>query len=468
MKAFIQATHGFHVRNLLDTRLFALLKARFEIVLIADPADAEFIARDYGGRGVSVESSRIARHRLEPFFAFVRKRIILSPSRALTVSIFSEHERRTRPVTHYLLRSANQLLGRFGFVKRAWLAAERSAIPGSEFDTLLSRHRPDVVITADYGTDPATIRLLRAAARHGVPSVTVVPSFDNLTSKGAIGAPATKIIVWNDTMLREAVELHGIDPKRVAVCGPVQFDVYADPTHWADGTAVWNAHGLDPVRPTIVLGTVTPKYFPYNIEIAELIAEAIESGRLPRDCQVLVRLHPQVVRDPVFGDDLDGYKALSRFPFVKLNVPAVRPWGKLSPPAKNDMAILATILASSAVVVVPASTLAIDAAAVDTPIVGIAFDGRTTKPPELSVARYYHFTHYLPVTRSGAVDVARSPDELIDLLNVALRDRAHNREGRAKLIAALVERHDGAAADRIMREIESLTSGAATASTGDA
>jgi hypothetical protein len=455
--ALLHASHGFHFRNLLDTRLFELLRCEYDLVLLVHPDDARHCRADYGTERVAVDTVAIARRSYEPALEFVRRRLLVKPGRAMTTSVFSDRERRERPLRHALLRALNVALGRWSLVRRAWLALERILIPGHEFDIVFRRHTPSVVIAASYGTEPVTIRLLRAARRSGVPSITIVPSFDNLTSKGIIAEQADRMIVWNDTMRREATELHDVPPERIAACGPVQFDIYADRSRWASHSSVWSAHGLDTARPTIVVGTITPAYFPYNRHIIEIVAEAIEAGRLGRNSQVLVRVHPQAVRDAVFGDDLAGYEDLCRrYPFVRLNVPEVRRWGTISPPPKNDIAVLATILAHAAAVVVPASTLAVDAAMVDTPIIGVAFDGKTVQPPELSVARYYDFTHYKPVTASGAIAIARSADELIAAVATAIRDRSVNAEGRRRLVSSLVGERSGTAAACIVEQIRAL------------
>jgi hypothetical protein len=468
MKAVLHLSHGFHVRNLLDTELLARMTAAFDVVLVVDPADADACRADYASARVTIDAARSERRNVERTLEFVRRRILVKPRRALTTSVFSDRERRERPFRHAVLRMANSLLGRWRGVRRAWLALEHVLVPGHEFDLLLARHRPDVVVAANYGTEPETIRLLRAAARARVPSATIVPSFDNLTSKGAIAAVADRMLVWNDTMRREAVDLHDVPSERVVACGPLQFDIYASPDRWADARDVWAAHGLDVARPTFVVGTITPVYFPYNVDVITIIAEAIERGNLPADGQVLVRLHPQVVRDRVFGDDLAGYEQLARrFPFVRLNVPAVRKWQTMSPPPKNDMAVLASILAHAAAVVVPASTLAIDAALVGTPVVGIAFDGNDPQPPERSIARHYDFTHYKPVAASGAIDLARSAEELIASLNSAIRNRSLLEQGRQRLIAELVGRFDGRAVDRVVAEIAALAARSSGAPTAD-
>jgi len=457
MKIFLYVSHGFHVRNLLDSRLLDRLQTVADVVILVSQADLEHCRADYAGNRVSVEPILLERRVIDALFEIVRKRIVIKPNRALTTSLFSDHERRTQPIRHAFERVLHKSLGRWRLVRQAWLAFERLLVPGREFDSVFARLQPDLVVTANYGTDPSTIRLLRAARRHRIPSLAIVPSFDNLTSKGVIGAPMSRLIVWNEIMRHEADDLHDIPRDQVAACGPIQFDIYADPSRWAKRDAVWRAHGLDPSRPTFVVGTITPVYFPYNTDVIELIAEAIQDGRLPSTAQILIRLHPQVVDDAHFGDNLDVYKQLvERYPFVKLNIPAVRRWKKLKPPAKDDMAILATILANAAAVVVPASTLAVDAAAVDTPIVGIGFDGKSHQPPELSVARYYDFTHYKPITRSGAVAVAGSREQLIDFLNEALQHRAARADKRRSLVNTMIERHDGHAVDRIMAEIESM------------
>lgn len=457
MTIFVQLTHGFHVRNLLDSGFLSLLRERAPVRLVVGPSDADMLAQEYGAPDVCVSAVAIEPHRAEKWLDFVRRRILVQPGRALTVSIFSERERLSRPVRSGLLSALNRLLGRWEVLRRCWRELEARLIPGKEFDHLIAEIRPSVVITANYGTEPEAIRLIRAAHRYQVPTLSIVPSFDNLTSKGVAAAQVSRMAVWNPIMRREALEFHDMPANAVDVCGGVQFDIYRQPERWPPAEGVWQRHGLAPDRPTFVVGTVTPVYFPHNIEVIELIADAIIDGRLPRDAQILVRMHPQVIDDPTFGDDLSQYRALAeKYAFVRLNISEVRRWGRMRPPAVNDMAELATILSHAAALVVSASTLAIDAAAVGTPVVGVAFDGKSTEPPELSVARYYDFSHYRPVVASGAIDLAHSPEEMIQFLNRAIVDREANAAGRQRLVDELLWRLDGQAAARVAAVIDDL------------
>src|SRR5207247_7118543 len=75
---------------------------------------------------------------------------------------------------------------------------------------------------------------------------------------------------------------------------------------------------------------------------------------------------------------------------------------------------LANTMHHSDVVVNVASTLAIEAAIVDTPVVNIAFDGEAPSEWTRSARRYYRFTHYVNITRHGAVQVVEEPAQLVE------------------------------------------------------
>jgi hypothetical protein len=238
------------------------------------------------------------------------------------------------------------------------------------------------------------------------------------------------------------------------VCGAIQFDVYTNPELWPPADMLFNELGIDPTRPTIMVGTITPAFFPHNVSIVEILAEAVQSGALPGSCQILVRLHPQVVDGGKYGDDLAAYRALAaRFAFVALDIPSVRRWGTMQPPAKGDMARLAAILSRVSVLVVPASTLALDSAALGTPIVGSAFDGKlSTRASE----RMFYFTHYRPITESGAIALARSPSELLSAVREAIENRKVRAEARRQLAEKVLGPRDGGAVGRVASAIRDI------------
>src|SRR4029450_2410330 len=135
--------------------------------------------------------------------------------------------------------------------------------------------------------------------------------------------------------------------------------------------------GLDPAKRIITLGTVTPWLFPYNADVAEILARAIADGRFVAPTQLLIRLHPQVVsRGTQHSENLERFEAIAAaYPHVHLDLPGVRSESLMWDVSIDDMAHLADLLRYSDVTLNAGSTLTIDSAIVDTPIVNIGFDG---------------------------------------------------------------------------------------------
>jgi CDP-glycerol glycerophosphotransferase (TagB/SpsB family) len=103
----------------------------------------------------------------------------------------------------------------------------------------------------------------------------------------------------------------------------------------------------------------------------------------------------------------------------------------------------------SDVVVNVASTLAIEAAIFDTPVVNVSFDGETPSEWARSARRYYRFTHYVNITRQQAVRVAEQPSDLVKFVAQYLDDPSLDREGRQRMVLEQCQFIDGRAAERV-------------------
>jgi hypothetical protein len=456
--ALVCLSHGFHVRNLLYSPLYQHLLERFTITLVL-PAGVEVPQTDrHLLRGASVASAVVVPHRFEKLFVFLRKNVFAGRERTQTFNLISELERRRHPIFYKLADYSNAVLGRFPAIARAWQRVEGWFIRGDEFDALLGETRPKVVITANYGTESLEVRLLRAAHRHGVPSLAIIPSWDNLSSKGVIGENPKHLAVWNLIMRQEAMSLYGFKEAAVHVCGGLQFDLYATQRSQDERDAILRRLSIDPRRPFVVIGTITPRYFANNIDIVDIVNEAVEAGRLPAALQIVVRLHPQVVDDPHFGDNLDQYRdRAARYERIKLSIPRVLRWGSITPPTPEDGAELMTLLQLAAVSVMPASTLAIDACALGAPVIGIGFDGHQQRPYQDSVRRTFDFTHYRRIVAEGGLRIAESRDELVTEIAAYLRDRRRDEEGRARIVSSHLVAVDGGAWKRVLGVVGELT-----------
>jgi hypothetical protein len=455
--AIICLSHGFHVRNILYSPLYEQLARTMQITIVL-PAQVAVPPEDlHLLRGARVVHVAVRAHRFENAFLFLRKNVFAGRERTQSFNLISELERQKHPVLYRVAGWANAILGRVPVLGRWWQKVEARFIPGSEFDALLAELRPKVVITANYGTEAFEVRLLRAAHRGRIATLAIIPSWDNLSSKGVIGENPRHLAVWNSIMRTEAITLYGFADPAIHVCGGLQFDHYARPLAASERDAILTRLGIDPGRPFVVIGTITPRYFANNIDIVDIVNEAITDGLLPADLQIVVRLHPQVVDHGHFGDDLGPYRERSAaYSRIKLSVPRVLRWGAITPPTPEDTAELMTVLNLSAVSIMPASTLAIDACALGAPVIGVGFDGHQPKPYNQSVRRMFDFTHYRRIVELGGLRIAESKEMLISEINEYLRDRSRDADGRARIVASHLGTLDGRSWQRILAIVQQL------------
>jgi hypothetical protein len=347
-------------------------------------------------------------------------------------------------------RSAKRILGRV-VAPRArggdWYARTDRVVRHAAIETLFERHRPTLVATASPGLIFAEIPVLRTAKRAGVRTMAVDLSWDNLTNKFIPPRQVDRLLVWNASMAEEARDLHGFDAGRIGVTGVPQFDAYfTEPRSRRDDFC--RSLGLDPNRKLVTLATIPASKFPYHAAVIDHLLAAIESGALRQPASLLIRVHPR--------DDIRPYERFQR-PHVVVEK-AFRPTGTRSADGMDvdfmveNVRHLANTLYHSDVMLNVASTMAIEASIFDTPVVNIGFDDGP-EPNSALLEWHYGSTHYQKVVRSGAVRIARSGAEMIDLVNRYLDDPSLDAAGRRRIVADQCAFTDGASAARVAREI---------------
>jgi hypothetical protein len=312
-------------------------------------------------------------------------------------------------------------------------------------EALFDKYRPALLVTSSPGLIFAEVPLLRTAVRRGVRSMAVDPSWDNFTNKLLPVRRVNRLIVWNDLMKQQAVDLHGYQPDEVRVAGAPQWDVYFRSTG-ASRDAFFTDLGADPSRKLITLSTTPRELYSHHDHVVRVLIRAMREGAWACPVQLLVRLHPR--------DDLSAYAEFNREPHVFIEKPFRTTRVTSGDGLSVDMTAenqqhLADTMRHSDVVVNVASTLAVEAAIVDTPVVNISFDGEQPSEWVRSARRYYRFTHYVNVTRHNAARVAETPEQLVEYIGRYLADPSLDREGRRRVAAEQCQFFDGRSASRV-------------------
>jgi hypothetical protein len=312
-------------------------------------------------------------------------------------------------------------------------------------ERLFDRHRPSLLVASNPGLIFSEVPLLRTARRRAVRAMAVDPSWDNFTNKLMPVRHVDRLIVWNELMKQQAVALHGYTPDEVRIAGTPQWDLY-----FRDGTILprdtfFRQIGADPSRKLVTLTTTPRELYPHHDRVLRVLIRAMHSGDWPEPAQILVRLHPR--------DDRHAYTEFEGVPGVTIEKP-FRPTvtagdGLAIDITKENQRHLANTMRHSDVVVNVASTLAIEAAIFDTPVVNVSFDGESPSDWVRSSRRYYRFTHYVNITRHDAVRVAEDPAALVAHVGRYLADPSLDRDGRRKVVLEQCHFLDGRAAERV-------------------
>ena len=304
----------------------------------------------------------------------------------------------------------------------------------SLFDALC----PDLVVLTHLQTGLVTPYVLAARCRR-IPILGVNGSWDQPTTKGPL-VPGLRHILAQSIRVQEELERHhGHDAGRTTVIGWPQMDGYAAGLSGCDRSRFLAHLGLPEGRRYVLVGAYSQRLGRHEPAMCAALADHLR-GNLPEGGVTLyIRCHPL---------ELDW-----RGRFGHLHDP---PGVVVEPPAPGDLPHLANLLRHAAVVIASAGTINLDAAALDTPTIAVAFESEN-EPYYDRPARRYDMEHYAAVVRTGGVRLVRSQQELEDAVSAYLRDPDLDAAGRRHLRNQQLEPLDGRASQRFVDAVAAMT-----------
>ncbi len=331
------------------------------------------------------------------------------------------------------------------FLRSVYLRA-----PDDYAQELFEKYKPDLLFAPNMFS-PEDCRMLRAAKRRGVKTITTAKSWDVLTTKAFTRVIADKLLVFNEFNKEEAIELGEYTPEAVEITGFPQFDGYARSDAIMPRSDFVRMVGADPAKRLILMGIPGDWMTPYTHEILSELDRRIEAGEFVKPLLILARLHPKypdtsekmTYKHIIFdrpGTLLSPKKEFSIDMSVK-NTYAFTFTDK-------DIAHLANSIRHSDVVINTGSTLTLDAAANDRPSILVGYDGDHHPAYWDSIARIYERNHFRHVLDTGAAPLVKSHDELAAAISHFLEDSEYLREEREALKKHMLYRVDGKSAER--------------------
>jgi hypothetical protein len=398
----ISADHGMAIIYFLQSDVVdTLLKNNVRVVLLTDDEIVSHIASQFNKNGLIIDGLKLGQanqyyknveNRTQWLLGYLRRvggswRVNNEAQDSHIYEVWKENSNKFRfgvLVPAYLAT----LLLRSSSAARKWLVkAQSKFIPGLYSD-LFEKYKPDLVIASTPGWRIDRY-LLREAAQQNIETMTMIVGWDNPSSYAIPGASVQWANCWSAEQKRELVEGSDWQADRVHIGGIPSYDGYFQKKWLMSKESYFDLHGLDKNKKLISYACSFVHFAP-NYPNIEAIAELIASGLLSAECQLLIRLHPSHFQDQprIFAEERERIFALeSKYPFIHV----VRPkalGGSLGYYGGEDMDEKSSMMAHSDIFVTVYSTMVVETAVHDTPIIAAVIDvpGGWNVPGKYSLA----------------------------------------------------------------------------------
>lgn len=304
----------------------------------------------------------------------------------------------------------------------------------------LLANRPRVVVaTGPFQYEQPAV--VATAKKLGIPTLALIPSWDNLSTKDRMVFKYDGYIVWSE---REKEELHYFYPHTrdvpVYIVGAPQFDIFFQDRFHLSRQTFCAKVGLRADLPIIVYAVGSPNFLKEQYG-ALYLAERVARGDLG-DVQMIVRPHP-------IHDNSEMTQLFSQYhPRVILQHTAEAGTAVNERSQDSDQIIeWVNTFRHADVVVNLSSTVTVDAAIFDRPVVNLDYDPEPGKPNQALVKDVNHlWTHFKPIAESGGVWLVNDAEELVEAVRTYLAHPELHREQRrwiAEYVCGYLDGHCG-------------------------
>lgn len=433
---FITSFFGFISRNILATDTLKILRQQpnLKIVILAPENKQKKYEESFGGENVIIEGIKIEKPtKIERIFSVLFHNLSDTIAWRIHRLIGIKRDKRYFSAPFYWILSK---LGHFKIVRQLARWADYVFMPKNRYKKYFDKYKPEMVFATDL-FQSNDIDVMREARSRGIFVLGMVRSWDNITTKGLNQIIPDQLIVNTEKIKEEAVRYNDVNPKNIHIVGIPHYDRYVVESR-TSRDKLFNELRLNPSKKTIFFAPPSDIYSEGN-PITKKVIKVLST----LDAQLLIRLYL------VGNIDLGDIKPM----LDKIAIDAPESAGDfMQADLTSGDAHLADLLYNSDVVIAFASTLAIDAAAFNKPIVFIGFDG-DERPYWRGLRRYYDYDHQRLLLETGGVKLAKNMEELITYTKQYLNNPKLDEEGRKKMIQERCWKLDGKSGERLAKTI---------------
>lgn len=362
-----------------------------------------------------------------------------------------------------ILRSIIWLMRRSYLLRRFIVHVQQRYTPNIYAD-LFEKYRPDLVVSRTPGWRMDRY-LLREAAAQGIRTAATIVGWDNPSSYNLNGAPIDYITCWSKIQKEELVLGSDWNPERVYIGGIPAYDGYFRREWLIPRDEYFRQHALDPQRKLLSYACSFETLHP-NYPNMKAIADLVHYNELAEPCQLLIRFHPNhFIKGSRFEEERQRtIEYVSDMPNVHIVEP-VPLGGGLAHYSGEDMPEKASMMAYSDVFLTVYSTMVVETAIHDRPIISVTIDtpgGWNMKDVySLPLTAIGDWPTHQRFRLAGAGRVAASQEQVRELVNFYLKNPDADSDKRHKFIADECTFIDGSAGRRTGEYLLTLIRGEA-------
>jgi hypothetical protein len=345
-------------------------------------------------------------------------------------------------VRHNIINIFSKLIASFkvvGFFEDLLFSILKDQARSAEAYQRLRDSRPDLlVITNPFWTHESAVAI--EAKKLGIPIYSLIPSWDNITTKSRFVFKSNFYAVWSELQKEQLIRYYPYTKNLpVFVVGAPQFDVFVNNNYSTSKIEFFKQNHLDPNLPLVLYALGSPNFIKSEFETCrQFLEKSVNSGSI-KDFQVLIRPHPN-------KDSSNSIQELSDLhPNIYVQVTTISGIQVVQrSQTEMDIADWIATFKFSDVLINLSSTCIFDSAYFEKSVININFDHTANRHynnfiKELNAT----WEHVRPVFDSNAVYSVNSIDEMCDILNRVLKSPNEKLDNQKLMLQVLCNNLNG-------------------------
>lgn len=450
---FITSNRGLTNRNILRTGILEKLAENKNcrvVIFVPNSRNLpppDFFIEEFNRDNIVIEIIKPQKMSwIERRFVLFSSRLVFSKSTKNNMLYNIKKCRRVNTFAYFLSYIIYYPLSKINIFKKAVRYFDALFFLKPDYAKYFDKYQPDLVFATSI-INHFDADFIKEAKRRGIKNVAMPRSWDNL-DKFLFRVEPDLFFVQNKIMANETVKYQAISFDKIRVVGFPQFDMYADKATIISKSDYCQHKNFDQNLPIIFLGS-EGTWSTGDKEIFRSIIVARDQGVIP-NCNILIRPHFSTVAHHEYNELANGKNVCIDDKFRQSNF-----FPDFWDPSWEDMVDFANSLLHCHLMITFASTLALDAACFDKPILALTYGARFIGGKD-KTETMYESGHYGHVLETSAVDLIGDIRQLVERIKFYLDNPEHKQKERNNLVEKLCYKLDGKSSERIANMILSM------------